>query len=430
PRGGTGEGGAVEPYTVKGSRKWVDIPNDPADISGGYLLEYEIPTRYDTEVSGFVTSNGQCVVVKSPEYASESEVMYIADIVDAATRALYSETGRNAEGKHYGEYFDLESLVNMYILQELGMNHDAAWSSFYLFKSAGSGKLYFSPVWDMDRAFGERGPKYGIGYADTSVWFANIMGCNDIPSILTAAYSHAGFRQAVSERWSELRGAGVLSAGESYLSALKEHLRDSAVMNSVRWDLFDTVDTERVIARWSAYADTCLNFVSGRVAALDKGFGENGAYVYFDKTAAYSYDWGYPVKICEIGDVITVPDVASERIEVEAPEGMAFAGWSEQRDGGGAVYQPGDEYELVRGYTVLYAQWKRTAEVMYGDVDADGSVTAADARLALRKAVKLEELTPAQLVDADVDLDGGVTAADARSILRYSIGLEAVLPVG
>ena len=65
-----------------------------------------------------------------------------------------------------------------------------------------------------------------------------------------------------------------------------------------------------------------------------------------------------------------------------------------------------------------------------GDVDADGSVTAADARLALRRAVDLETFArgSAQYTAADADRDGTVTAADARLILRAAVGLENLNP--
>ena len=66
-----------------------------------------------------------------------------------------------------------------------------------------------------------------------------------------------------------------------------------------------------------------------------------------------------------------------------------------------------------------------TEERMRGDVDGDGSVTPADARLALRASVRLEiygEGTPAAIA-ADYDADGAITSADARLILRRSVGL-------
>lgn len=58
------------------------------------------------------------------------------------------------------------------------------------------------------------------------------------------------------------------------------------------------------------------------------------------------------------------------------------------------------------------------------DLDLDGEVTAADARLALRIAVKLDNADDALKAAADVDGDRKVTAADARLILRMAVGLE------
>lgn len=69
-------------------------------------------------------------------------------------------------------------------------------------------------------------------------------------------------------------------------------------------------------------------------------------------------------------------------------------------------------------------------EVRYhGDVDDDGDVTAADARLALRAAVGLEDYAPQSLpfVRADYDKDGEITASDARMILRTAVALEPLI---
>ncbi len=59
-----------------------------------------------------------------------------------------------------------------------------------------------------------------------------------------------------------------------------------------------------------------------------------------------------------------------------------------------------------------------------GDVNFDGSVTAADARLILRASAGLESLSVSQLPVADINGDSRVTAADARIVLRMSAGLE------
>ena len=64
--------------------------------------------------------------------------------------------------------------------------------------------------------------------------------------------------------------------------------------------------------------------------------------------------------------------------------------------------------------------------VRLGDVDNDGYIAAADARLALRRAVELENYVPGsrEFIACDVDKDDIVTSADARLILRAAVELE------
>ncbi len=66
------------------------------------------------------------------------------------------------------------------------------------------------------------------------------------------------------------------------------------------------------------------------------------------------------------------------------------------------------------------------ATYMKGDVDGNKTITAADARLALRASVELEKLDATQTKAADVDGNAGISAADARLILRTSVGLETL----
>ncbi|MBR3868760.1 MAG: dockerin type I repeat-containing protein [Clostridia bacterium] len=73
---------------------------------------------------------------------------------------------------------------------------------------------------------------------------------------------------------------------------------------------------------------------------------------------------------------------------------------------------------------VIPALTNPDADIMLGDVNKDGKITAADARLALRISAKLETPNEYQLVAADMTLDKKITAADARKILRKSAKLE------
>lgn len=61
---------------------------------------------------------------------------------------------------------------------------------------------------------------------------------------------------------------------------------------------------------------------------------------------------------------------------------------------------------------------------MWGDIDCDNQITAADARLCLRAAAKLEELNKNQAFAADVMGAGEITSASARKILRVAAGID------
>lgn len=80
----------------------------------------------------------------------------------------------------------------------------------------------------------------------------------------------------------------------------------------------------------------------------------------------------------------------------------------------------------AKGITTVIKTLSATAEngttIIKGDVDGDGKVTAADARIALRASVGLETLTEEQKNAADYNSDGTVNAADARDILIASVG--------
>ncbi|MBQ6023211.1 MAG: dockerin type I repeat-containing protein [Clostridia bacterium] len=63
-----------------------------------------------------------------------------------------------------------------------------------------------------------------------------------------------------------------------------------------------------------------------------------------------------------------------------------------------------------------------------GDIDNDNKITASDARLALRRAVDLEDYAEGspEFLACDIDKDGKVTAGDARIILRIAVDLEKI----
>ncbi|MCR5042023.1 MAG: leucine-rich repeat protein [Clostridia bacterium] len=109
-----------------------------------------------------------------------------------------------------------------------------------------------------------------------------------------------------------------------------------------------------------------------------------------------------------------------------SPDGLNSVGFEYDAEKGAVVFAAGAGGFIIVDTTNVY---ENAFEL--GDIDGDGQVTAADARLALRTSVGLEARAPRSDVAADTDYDGDVTPADARAILRHVIGLEELrLPFG
>ena len=65
-----------------------------------------------------------------------------------------------------------------------------------------------------------------------------------------------------------------------------------------------------------------------------------------------------------------------------------------------------------------------STEILVGDVNKDGKITAMDARLALRIAAKIDTPDEYQKVAANYNKDDKITAADARLILRKAARID------
>ncbi|MBQ9605161.1 MAG: CotH kinase family protein, partial [Firmicutes bacterium] len=283
------------------SYKYYDIPNDPEDITGGYLLQFQQANRYGYKAeSGFVTSRGQGVQIDGPEIASQKQVLYIRKFMQELEDAIYSDTGYNSLGKHYSEYMDVDSLAAAYIIEEFSMNIDAGKTSFYMWKDSdltGDGKLHFSPVWDYDLAYGTfaKSIKNSDGESGWSLNTNNLFAayfpidgyapentpesglCTEGISWLGKMYKKDEYKKQVAKVWFErfVPALDELVKGDDpKLLETAESILPSAEMSNRRWhtyggkqycvfgdrsgkDFMESVDMLRV------FAENRMNYLSG-----------------------------------------------------------------------------------------------------------------------------------------------------------------------
>lgn len=333
-----------------GSRKWVEVKNNPQDITGGYIIELQLNERYYESASGFVSQYGQAVVLSSPEYASEAQVNYIADYYQQFEDAVMSTDGFNSLGKHYSEYIDVDSLVKMHLLHEYAKNLDAGITSFYFYKDV-NGKMTASPVWDIDSGFGRFYERNGVDFNDPNGLFVSgskMVGLyvENKHSILALLWKHEDYRNAVYKEWhanfAPLTEEFVADFDAMYGSVEKSILNDRQMWLGGNL-------TESSIQRWCAEsADFVRNFVRTRSDFLSE------IYTADNLRVEYAPNGGQHFTID--GNLYPAGTKAVAMENGFRYDGADFIGWNTQPDGSGTQYQPGDTIEVAEN-TTLYAQW-------------------------------------------------------------------------
>ena len=154
---------------VKGQGKYYDIPVEPADITGGYLMELDLEARYEQLTSAYVTERGQIISIRSPKYLSKAQYGYISGLLQTFENALFNEEGIDpVSGKRFEEIVDLDSAVLKYMFEELVCNFDANKTSQFFYKDTDQKdqKLHFGPPWDYDISLANRSGEDGIEFID------------------------------------------------------------------------------------------------------------------------------------------------------------------------------------------------------------------------------------------------------------------------
>ncbi|MBQ7962936.1 MAG: CotH kinase family protein [Clostridia bacterium] len=235
------KGEASAAVDSKGSYKYVQGLNEPELPEGcthhAYLLELEFAKRYPDEQSGFVTNLSQRIVTKNPEYLTKETGAFIAAFWQEFEDACYSANGYNKKtGKYYYEYCDLESLVNLYLINELGKNYDAFASSAFFYLPADSDIMYAGPVWDYDLC-------YGIGQRNREVAAVPEYFFASQRYLLKGLMNIQSFRDAVKATLDPETGdfylaTQTLLGPEGEICSQAEMLEASQKMNYTIWDIY------------------------------------------------------------------------------------------------------------------------------------------------------------------------------------------------
>lgn len=271
--------------STAGEMKYYAIPNDPEDITGGYLIEYENWTvRYKDEPCAYTTTRKKAIMLKAPEYASERQMQYISGLIQSYENAIFAEDGVDPEsGRRYTDLMDFDSLVLKYMLEEVAKNCDGNQSSQYYYKPADavSTKMLAGPAWDYDTTFGDYARTTTKALLDPEGLYLTTRNASRYwwPQL----YAKEDFQAGVRAHWAkeyrsamrilcglEQDPAGKLLSVEAYAEAIRE----SAAMNFTLWPMRQASDNIANCGKtFDKNVDYLKRFIEQRMAFLESEWG-------------------------------------------------------------------------------------------------------------------------------------------------------------
>lgn len=233
------------------------------DISGGYLIELD---EYYDEVSKFKTENNQPIMFKNPEFVGTNPEMmaYIKAYIQAFENAVQSDSYTAAyEGEilHYSELFDMDALVDYWLINEIFFNEELNKKSTYMYKDI-DGLMYMGPIWDMDWSSGGEGQTHITDEWATRHYSTNAQANSWYKFLIQDPY----FIVKAQERYWQIRNDQVVDM-LAELDSNYELLKESAAGNGKRWNYGS--DYKKYVDNLRNWLNTHLNWMDTQMATQD-----------------------------------------------------------------------------------------------------------------------------------------------------------------
>lgn len=204
---------------------------NPADITGGYLVEHIPDWEFEEMDNAFRTSTGHYYSIVSPSPATVEQAEYICGLFDELEAAMAREDGINPDtGRHFSEYLDIHSWAEKYVMEEVFHDPDASAASMFLYKDSDSVDplIHSGPMWDYDRTMGSYGMNiYAIDNArqvgEYGIYVKSLMKFDEVASL-------------VYEKFEEDMVPYVENRARADIYELNQQIAASAEMDEVRWE--------------------------------------------------------------------------------------------------------------------------------------------------------------------------------------------------
>ena len=217
------------------------------------FIQHTLQTVWDVLYDAVYTDHSD--LAANPYHTMDGDGNYVAD---AAITTAYDAIA---------SVVDIDSLIDMYIIQEIAMDSDLNWSSFYFsidMNPEGNHLLTYTAPWDFDSGFStgsNTSTLYAVNYDNP--WL--VLFCNQ-----------GWFWQRLNQRWDEAMEAGVFSGVLEMVDTLARINEAAYQQNLERWPSSGTEGASGG-GSWSCIPTRRACSRSGRRAGAISGCGRSGS---------------------------------------------------------------------------------------------------------------------------------------------------------
>lgn len=299
------------------------VTNPATDISGGYFLEPEGNTASDGLY--FMSKQGCHIRIHDPKpkVINPRQLNYIKAYINKFESALYDDEFAHAK-RGYRQYTDTTSLIDWYLVQEISANPDGFWCS-YIYKERADERLYFGPIWDFDICWNNCS-RMGDVSKRLAIQFG--YGSNyTIKGWYTRMWEDPWFKQAVCQRYEQLREQGLDEQMIAFVDSMALVIRPSRIENFKRWSInTKTYDEVFLFNTYDEYVENVKAFIRVHNEYLSKEFHRRCGLVAtkaFQAQEEYSYKI-YSKAFPAMAAALTDHQVGISRVTDEGDEGQKW----------------------------------------------------------------------------------------------------------
>lgn len=220
----------------------IEVAKGRMEIGNGCLMEGVFASRVEEEAeySTFLGSKAGWYEIKYPKNISDEKLEEMQALMDK-TASLIEQSGSYEAYEQLKDLVDIESFIQMFLLDELSNEADLNRASTFYF-TADDGRLYAGPVWDYDRS---------LGNVKSSQY--ELLDCFTV-GLGETLFGSPYFRQDVAESYNARYKDLMENYASEYIEQIQKEIAASIAMDEIRWggeadnkytifnDTYDTFD--------------------------------------------------------------------------------------------------------------------------------------------------------------------------------------------